>query len=77
MAGHGIRMMTIVFGGMIKMIIGCLVRPLVKEVPMDMLICIMMEDKYLAADSVIAYYDWFVRIKSILSHDSTKRTFRL
>ena len=46
MAGHGIRMMTIVFGGMIKMIIGCLVRPLVKEVPMDMLICIMMEDAF-------------------------------
>ena len=36
-----------------------------------------MEDKYLAADSVIACYDWFVRIKSILSHDLTKPAFQL
>ena len=32
MEGHGIRMMAEVFGGMIKMIIGSLVRPLEKEV---------------------------------------------
>ena len=37
----------------------------------------MTEDKYHTADSVIACYDWFVRIKSILSHDLTKRAFRL
>ena len=50
MEGHGIRMMAEVFGGMIKMIIGHLVRLLIKEVFMDLLIWRMMEDvsqKYL------------------------------
>ena len=37
----------------------------------------MTEDKYHTADSVIACYDWFVRIKSILSHDLTKPAFQL
>ena len=46
MEGHGIRMMAEVFGGMIKKIIGCLVVPLGKEVQMDMLIWIMMEDVF-------------------------------
>ena len=46
MEGHGIRMMAEVFGGMMNMIIGCLVLPLQKGVQMDMLIWIMMEDVF-------------------------------
>ena len=46
MEGHGIRMMAEVFGWMVKKIIGYLVRPLTKEVQVDMLIWIMMEDVF-------------------------------
>ena len=45
MEGHGIRMMVEVFGG-IKMIIGCLVSPLLKEVLMDILIWVIMKDVF-------------------------------
>ena len=44
MEGHGIRMMTEVFGGMMKVIDGCLVLQLQKEVQKDMPDCIMMKD---------------------------------
>ena len=46
MEGHGIRMMAEVFGWMVKKIIGYLVRQLTKEVQVDMLIWIMMEDVF-------------------------------
>ena len=48
MEGHGIRMMPLpkVFGGMIKIMIGCLVVPLGKEVQKDLLILITMKDVF-------------------------------
>ena len=46
MEGHGIRMMTEVFGGMINLIIGNLVRPTKKEVTMDMPNWIIEEDVF-------------------------------
>ena len=44
MEGHGIKMMAIVFGGMMKVIIGCLVMK--KELLMVGLIWVMMEDVF-------------------------------
>ena len=46
MEGHGIRMMAEVFGGMMNMIIGNLVKPLIKEAQNHMLNWIMMEDVF-------------------------------
>ena len=46
MEGHGIRIMAEVFGGMMEVIIGCLVKPLIKEANSDMLNWIMMEDAF-------------------------------
>ena len=60
MEGHGIRMMTEVFGGMMKVIDGCLVLQLQKEVQKDMPDCIMMKDvfqKYLTKNGKLLLMD--------------------
>ena len=44
MEGHGIKMMVEVFGWLMMIINGYLVGPLIKEVQLDMLIWIMMEN---------------------------------
>ena len=70
MEGHGIRMMAEVFGGISKMMLGDLVRPLKKEVQMDMLIWIMMEDvfqKYL-----IKIGKYFMKILGFLQETMSK-----
>ena len=46
MDGHGTRMMAEVFGGMLKMMFGDLVRPLTKEGIIHLLNWIMMEDVF-------------------------------
>ena len=46
MEGHGTRMMPTVFGGMVNMMTGILVRPLTKEAQFHLLLWIMMEDVF-------------------------------
>ena len=72
MEDNGIRMMAIVFGGMVKMMIGCLVLPLAKEVQVDLLICIMMEDVFQKYLIKIGKYFVFQKILGFLQETMSK-----